>query len=142
MTVLTDKATLAPSSAELAFVWLQRAVALYCLMFGVLYWIRLVGFYPGNLWRFDLMPVYWQVASVALAVFFPFAAIGLWMTASWGVVVWVICAIAETIMYIGYPELFGRRLPIVASHIVTLGLYLGFWIWLRRQRRKAEPEIR
>lgn len=137
MTVLTDKATLAPSPAEIAFIWLQRAVAFYCLLFGVLYWVRLVGFYPGRLWRFDLMPVYWQVASVSLAVFFPFAAIGLWMTASWGAVVWFICAVAETVMYVGYPDLFGRRLPIVAAHAIALGLYAGFWFWLYRQRRQA-----
>ncbi len=35
------------------------------------------------------MPVHWQVATVTLAVFFPFAAVGLWMLASWGPVIWV-----------------------------------------------------
>ena len=48
-------------------------IAGYCLLFGILYWIRLIGFYDGPLWRFDLMPVHWQVAAVMLAVFFPFA---------------------------------------------------------------------
>lgn len=137
------KATLAPSPLEIAFVWFQRAIAIYCLLFGVLYWIRLVGYYPGSLWRFDLMPTHWQVASVCLAAFFPFAAIGLWMTASWGVVVWFICAAAETVMYLGYPELFGQRLPIVISHLVALSAYAAFWFviyWQRRARRLEQRQ--
>src|SRR5690606_27666620 len=79
-----------PNAAERVFVWFQRVIAAYCLMFGVLYWIRLIGLYDGSLWRFDLMPIHWQVAVVTLAVFFPFAAIGLWMLASWGPVIWFI----------------------------------------------------
>ena len=44
-----------------------------------------------------------------LAVFFPFAAIGLWMLASWGPVIWFICAVTETVMYVGFPEMFGKH---------------------------------
>ena len=85
-------------------------IALYCLLFGVLYWIRLIGIYDGALWRFDLMPVHWRVTTVVLAAFFPFAGIGLWMMASWGPVIWFICAATEAVMYLGFPELFGQPL--------------------------------
>ena len=80
---------LEPSNVEVAFAWFQRLMALLCLFFGALYWVRLIGIYPGTLWRFDLMPVHWQVATATLAVFFPFAAAGLWMLASWGPVIWL-----------------------------------------------------
>ena len=80
----------------------------------------------GPLWRFDLMPVHWQVAAVTLAVFFPFAAIGLWMLASWGPVIWFICAVTETVMYFGFPDLFGHRLLIVSRHLAVALLYIGF----------------
>ena len=46
---------------------------------------------------------------MVLAVFFPFAAAGLWMLASWGPVIWFICAVTETVMYAGFPELFGHH---------------------------------
>jgi hypothetical protein len=69
--VTSRRVVLQPSGVELIFAWFQRVVAGYCLLFGILYWIRLIGFYPGSLWRFDLMPVHWQVAAVMLAVFFP-----------------------------------------------------------------------
>lgn len=128
-----------PSAVETAFAWFQRLVALYCLYFGVLYWVRLIGLYPGTLWRFDLMPVHWQVAASMLAVFFPFAAAGLWMLASWGPVIWFICAATETVMYAGFPDLFGARWPIVAAHAAMAVIYILFRIaihWRQgRQRR-------
>jgi hypothetical protein len=130
-----DRRAYEPSTVELSFVWFQRVVALYCLLFGVLYWIRLIGLYDGPLWRFDLMPVHWEVAAVSLAALFPFAAIGLWMMASWGPVVWFICAAAETVMYLGFPELFGQRWLIVASHGFVVVLYATFRLAIYFQSR-------
>jgi hypothetical protein len=126
-----------PSLAELGFGWFHRLIALYCLLFGVLYWVRLIGLYDGPLWRFDLMPLHWQVAAVTLAAFFPFAAIGLWMMASWGPVMWFICAATETVMYLGFPDLFGQRWPIVASHGSVILLYLTFRLVIYFQGRRA-----
>jgi hypothetical protein len=130
-----EQRALAPSTAEQAFAWFHRLIAIYCLLFGVLYWVRLIGFYDGELWRFDLMPVHWQVAAVALAALFPFAAIGLWMLASWGPVIWFICAATETVMYLGFPELFGERSVIVASHASVIALYLIFRLVIYFQSR-------
>jgi hypothetical protein len=136
---LNDEATrqgsLGPTPAELAFYWFHRVIAAYCLMFGVLYWVRLIGIYDGPTWRFDLMPAYWQVTSVTLAVFFPFAAIGLWMLASWGPVIWFICAATETAMYVGFPELFGDKLLIVVSHLCVALLYIAFRLVIYFQKR-------
>ena len=134
--VETSQAVIRPNPVEGLFAIFLRVVAGYCLLFGILYWVRLVGFYEGASWRFDLMPVHWQVASVTLSVFFPFAAIGLWMLASWGPVIWFICAAAETIMYAGFPELFGQRLLILASHALVALLYVAFRVaiyWRKRQ---------
>lgn len=122
---------------EQLFSYFLRMIAGYCLLFGILYWIRLIGVYDGTLWRFDLMPVHWQIASVTLAVMFPFAAIGLWMLTSWGPVIWFICAATETTMYVAYSDLYGRRLLIVVAHILVALIYIVFRAILWWQRRKA-----
>lgn len=127
-----------PSGIEIIFAWFLRIIAGYCLLFGVLYWVRLIGIYPGQLWRFDLMPVHWQVAAVTLAVLFPFAAIGLWMLASWGPVIWFICAATEITMYAGFPGLYGHRLAIVVSHVLVALLYCVFRLVVRLQKRRAD----
>ena len=114
------------TAAERGFVWFQRVIAGYCLLFGVLYWIRLIGIYPGALWRFDLMPPHWQVVAVLLAVLFPFAAIGLWMLSSWGPVIWFIAAATEATMYLVFPELYGYRPAVGISHLGVIMLYLAF----------------
>ena len=138
MSDLADRGPIRPTLTETAFVWFQRLIAGYCLLFGILYWVRLIGVYDGPLWRFDLMPVYWQVAAVTLAVFYPFAAIGLWMLASWGPVIWAICAVTETVMYFVFPDLYGHRLFIVSSHLVVALLYAAFRVLIHWQRRRAE----
>ena len=122
---------------ENAFALFLRGVATYCLLFSILYWVRLIGVYDGPLWRFDMMPIYWQVAAVTLSVFFPFAAIGLWILSSWGSVVWFICAATEITMYAGFPDLFGSRPLIVVSHIVVALIYAAFRIVLHLKRRSA-----
>lgn len=125
-----------PSMAETSFYWFHRLIAVYCLLFGVFYWVRLIGLYEGDLWRFDLMPTHWRVASVLLAALFPFAGIGLWMLASWGPVIWFICAATESIMYLGFPELFGDRWLIVASHGLVVVLYVMFRVVIYLQKRE------
>jgi len=134
---LTQRSSLAPTLAEIGFVWFHRVIAAYCLVFGVAYWIRLVGYYPGQLWRFDMMPGHWQIASVTLAALFPFAAIGLWTFASWGPVIWFICAAMEATMYWGFPELFGDRRMIVLAHVVVMVLYAGFRMLIAKQKSEA-----
>lgn len=133
---VSRRAVLQRSLAEVTFAWFQRVIAAYCLLFGVLYWVRLIGIYPGSLWRFDLMPVHWQVSAVSLAVLFPFAAAGLWMLASWGPVIWFICAAAETLMYAGFPRLFGERHLIVFSHAAVALLYIVFRVVIHLQKRR------
>ncbi|MEO5324361.1 DUF6163 family protein [Mesorhizobium sp. CC13] len=129
-----------PSTLENAFAWFLRVVAGYCLLFGVLYWVRLIGLYDATLWRFDLMPLHWQVATATLAVFFPFAAIGLWMLSSWGPVIWFICAATETVMYAGFPDLFGGRPLIVVAHAVVALVYATFRVLLHLQQRRAATQ--
>ena len=145
MTDFTDRGTLGPTLAEQAFVWFQRLIAGYCLLFGILYWVRLIGVYDGPLWRFDLMPVHWQVAAVTLSVFYPFAAIGLWMLASWGPVIWVLAAGAQVVMHGMLPGVFGSNRLVLLLHLAVACLYLAFrlalWLEKRRQRREVSVDL-
>lgn len=130
-----------PSTVETLFGWFQRLVAGYCLLFGVIYWVRLIGYYDQTLWRFDLMPVPWQIASVALSALFPFAAIGLWMLASWGPVIWFLCAVMECVMYLWFHDIFGRNLVVPATHIFAAVLYAVFRVVIHLQKKAAKDPI-
>ena len=135
--IVSKRAALQPTTAESIFTWFMRIVAAYCLLYGVLYWIRLIGFYPGQLFRFDLMPVHWQIAASALAVLFPFAAAGLWMLASWAPVIWFLCAAGEIAMYVGFPQYFGERWLIVFTHAAVALIYVVLRLVIRLQKRQT-----
>ena len=120
-----------------AFVWFCRLIAVFCFYAGVTYWIRLIGYYEGPLNRFDLMPVHWQVAGATLAVLFPVAACGLWMVVSWGTVIWVAAALTETVMYLGFPDLFGNKPVALIAHAAVAVLYVVFRLALYHESRIA-----
>jgi hypothetical protein len=126
------------SAAHFGLELLQRAVALVCLAQGVLYWMRLVGVYPSGQWRFDLLPLYWQTAAGSLAVLFPFASVGLWTLASWGPVIWFVCAAAEIIMFGLMSDLYGFKPWIIAGHLLAGGSYVTLRVMIHLEKRRSD----
>lgn len=124
------------SGTEWSFVWFIRAIALVALASGVYYWIRLIGIYPGLLWRFDLMPWMWQTATVALALLMPVAATGLWMHAPWGPVVWFVAAIGEIAIYSVFSDHFEYKPWTVAFNVICIIIYGIFRILLFLEKRR------
>ena len=121
-------------------IWLYRVSALVLFAVGIGYWIRLVGVSDGPFDRFDLMPLWWKMAAPALAVLYPVAGIGLWLPASWGAVIWILIALVEAVMHLGFPQLFGSDLVWLGFHVWGLGmlgvLRLIGWREARRARRR------
>ena len=103
-----------------------RMIALFFVVFAIQYWLRIVGFYEGELFRFDTMPNHWKAAVAILAVLYPVTALGLWGLFSWGIVLWVAALIVEGVMYLGYPHLFGSADMLVIFHVSGILVYLAF----------------
>ncbi len=129
-----------PTMAQLGFVWFLRLVSIYCLVAGVGYWAQLSGYYEGMLWRFDLMPWQWKVASVSLAMLYPVASTGLWMMVSWGPVIWFVAALGETLMFTVFSNYFFYRPQVAIIHGCVALLYIAFRVVLFLQKRQqAKP---
>jgi hypothetical protein len=124
------------------FYIFQRVVSLGALMSALHYWALLSGLYGGELWRFDLMPVHWQVAATTLAVLFPVAAVGLWMPVSWGPVIWFVAACVEIVMHLGFPSLFGENLVVVVLHLAVFAVYAVFRAVLYVEKVRARRPVR
>ncbi|KAA3519467.1 hypothetical protein GOZ96_01040 [Agrobacterium vitis] len=125
-----------PSLVDLLFVLFLRVVALACLWLGLQFWGLLVGFAGDGLGRFDLMNVPWRIASCGLAVMLPVAGVGLWMTVSWGPVIWVIAASGQILMHAVWPGIFGRDPLIVAFHLIVAVVYIAFRLAILLQKRR------
>lgn len=132
----------AHTRAETVFIVFLRLVAVICLVVGLKYWIALIGFFDYAPWRFDLMPLHWQLAATSLAVIFPVAATGLWLAVSWGPVIWVAGAVIECVMYGAYPLLFGHEPIVIVLHGAVALIYCALRITLHLQhRRRLETVI-
>ena len=130
------------SLLDIGFMLFLRLVALACLIFGIQYWGLLTGYLLGGRARFDLLNLPWKVAASSLAVLFPVAALGLWLTSSWGPVVWVIAAGGQIVMYTVWPEIFGTNWLIVMMNGVIMALYAAFRLsQLIRRRRMRQVRV-
>lgn len=124
------------------FVLFLRLMAVLCLWFALQYWAMLTGYSLGGKGRFDLLPAAWKAASTALAVMFPVAAVGLWLLAPWGAVVWVLAAATEIAMHEFYPSIFGIKPLLVFAHIAVAVVYVLFQVARLLQRRKQARQVR
>ena len=74
------------------------------------------------------------VATLFFAVADLVAAVGLWLLASWGTVVWMISALTETALYGAYNPQFGSNYPLMAFHIGTVAVYALLSAYYERTR--------
>ncbi len=124
---------------EILYVVFLRLVAVACFWIGLQYWAMLVGYSSQGMARFDLLSLPWKVAGSSLAVVFLVTSLGLWLTASWGVVLWVIAAVSQVLMYVVWPDIFGHNHLVLLMHGLVAALYVIFRLslWIEA-RRKAE----
>lgn len=98
---------------------IYRLISLFLILFAVQYWASAIGI-SNNTARFDLMAQHWQLVTTILCVLLPVSALGLWTGSSWGVVIWLLAAITELIMYQGFPELFGEGGFRIVFHLICM----------------------
>lgn len=108
---------------------LLRLLAAVFLVSSVQHWGAFFGSPGVDL--FQNMPVHAQIATLVFAVTKPFVAVGLWLLASWGVVLWVIVAIAEMTLHLWYGPLFVDPLALALFHGATMALYVALAWWTR-----------
>jgi len=127
------------SLTEILYVIFLRMIALACFWFGLQYWAMLVGYSLKGMARFDLLTLPWKVAATSLAVLFPVASLGLWLTVSWGPVLWALAAASQVSMYVMWPDIFGhnRLVPLLHGLVAVLYIIFRLSLWVEA-RRKAE----
>ncbi|WP_297327822.1 DUF6163 family protein [uncultured Bartonella sp.] len=119
-----------------AYLIFLHCLALVALLFSVFYWIRLVGVFPGELWRIDRMPWLWQVLTVILSVLYPIAALGLWMGSLWGIIVWFFAALSESLAFTVYSSNFIFFPSLAGFHLLIALLFVMFRILLFFEKKK------
>jgi hypothetical protein len=128
------------SITDVLFVVYLRIVACIALWFGLEFWAMLVGYSHNGLARFDLLTVPWRITTCSLAVIFPVSGLGLWMTVSWGPVIWAMGAIAQILMYGVWPKIFGENPLLITFHIIVAVVYVAFRVAIVLEKRASRSQ--
>jgi hypothetical protein len=78
--------------------------------------------------------VAWQAATVFFAVLDLVAAVGLWLAAAWGAVVWLGSVVSMAVVVLFFQNVFGGSVIIVFVEMTLLGVYLWLAIMSARER--------
>ncbi len=118
----------------LALTLFVRAVALLWIVQALEQWLRIIAPAQGSF--ADLTPAT-MTAILFFAVLNPVAAVGLWLLAPWGGVVWLLTLVAQVFVASSKPSFFllGGALKFVDA--LLFGLYL-FLSW-RADSLHGEP---
>jgi hypothetical protein len=112
-----------------------RVMAVLSLSKGLYHWSIVCGIGDGPEASFETAPMSWQAATVFFAVIDLVAAVGLWLTAAWGAVVWLTAAISMVAVQILFPNIYGGSLTPVYVELGLLAVYL--WLALQAAREHA-----
>jgi len=113
-------------------VWFMRLAAVFWLMRGLLHWAYIIGLGGAD---FPDLRLSRQGIIMGLAVLDLVAAVGMWLTSSWGAAVWLVVLFIETMIVFLVPEL---GVP-VADAFVAVGsalMYL-FFVWKAAGEQRA-----
>ena len=96
------------------FVYFVRFLAVVSLVKGVFHWAQVCGIRDKTQYAFDSAPSAWKAATIFFAVIDLVAAVGLWLAAAWGGVVWLTAALSMGAIELLFPDVFGGRIVVVA----------------------------
>ena len=112
-----------------------RVMAGVSMLKGLYHWSWVCGIaVPPNA-MFENHSIAWQSATVFFAVIDLVAAVGLWLAAAWGAVIWLTAVASMLAVEIFFPQVFGGGFLTVAVEGVLLALYL----WLALKSAQEQP---
>jgi fatty acid desaturase len=111
-----------------------RMMAVLSLVKGLYHWAQVCGIGAGPSDIFEMHTLPWQTATVFFAIIDLVAAVGLWLAAAWGAVVWLTSVVSMAMVEVFFPTIYGGSLFVVLTEAGLLGVYLWLAIHSARER--------
>jgi len=111
-----------------------RIMAGVSLAKGLYNWAQVCGIGARPDEGFAVHTIAWQTATVFFAVLDLVAAVGLWLAAAWGAVVWLTSVVSMAAVEVFFPQVYGGSIFIVFLEMTLLGMYLCLAITAARER--------
>ncbi|HEY6380548.1 MAG TPA: DUF6163 family protein [Pseudolabrys sp.] len=113
-----------------------RAMAAVSMIKGLYHWAQVIGISFGEALPFEYHSIAWQTATVFFAVIDLVAAVGLWLAAAWGAVIWLTAVASMLAVEIFFPQVFGGGWLTGVLEGALLILYL----WLALKSAQEHPQ--
>jgi uncharacterized membrane protein (DUF2068 family) len=113
-----------------------RIMAGVSLIKGLYHWAQVCGIGAPADGGFESHTVAWQTATVFFAVIDLVAAVGLWLAAAWGAVVWLTAVVSMAVVEVFFPQVYGGSSVVVLVESTLLAVYLWLAIFAAREQPK------
>jgi hypothetical protein len=110
-----------------------RVMAVLSMFKGLYHWAIVCGFDGTADVGFEAYSTPYQAATVFFAVFDLVAAVGLWLAAPWGAVVWLTSVISMAAVEVLFPQVYGGRFWVIVASAVLIFSYLGLALLAARE---------
>ena len=110
---------------QLGLLALMRTLSLVSLFTAAWNWAAFLGLLGGPEPGAGTMSLGGRVPTLYFAVLDPIAAVGLWMTSSWGGVVWLLSATSRLVLAMGLTDQAPLSPWVAAYQALAIGLYLA-----------------
>jgi hypothetical protein len=111
-----------------------RIMAAVSLVKGLYHWAQVCSIGASRDETFEMHTMAWQTATVFFAVLDLVAAVGLWLAAAWGAVVWLTSVVSMAVVEVFFPRVYGGSMFIVLTEMGLLSVYLWLAILSARER--------
>jgi uncharacterized protein DUF6163 len=110
-----------------------RFMAAVSMLKGLYHWAEVCGFIGEKEGGFFGHSSQWQTATVFFAVIDLVAAVGLWLAAPWGAVVWLTAAVSMAVIDVFFQQVYGEQTVVVVLEAVVIAGYLFLAIQAARE---------
>src|ERR1700736_3141106 len=111
-----------------------RVMAAVALVKGLYYWAIVCGVGAPSPQGFDSYAMPYQSATVFFAVIDLVAAVGLWLAAPWGAVVWLTSVISSIVVEVFFPQICDDLILVLIFEPALIIAYLTLAILAAREQ--------
>src|SRR5438105_1000441 len=111
-----------------------RVMAALSLIKGLYHWAVVCGIDSPKDIAFDAYATPYQAATVFFAVIDLVAAVGLWLAAPWGAVVWLTSLVSAIVIEVFFPQIFDNLWLVLITHVPAIVAYLVLAVFAAREQ--------
>ncbi|MCX7341680.1 MAG: DUF6163 family protein [Hyphomicrobiales bacterium] len=116
-------------------IWFHRLLALGWMAQGLTYWATILDAGSTASRAFEARTLSFQAVTIYFAVVDILSAVGLWLLAPWGSVVWLIAAVSRLVLASVFPLTVPLGLIAAAAVIGCVVIYGALALMLARSQR-------